>query len=159
MDHIDPGQIMQSVRRLFGGEPARLQVAALPWRRTRAGVEVMLITSRVGGRWVLPKGWPEAGEDLCAAAAREAHEEAGLIGAISSSMAGRYFYVKSVDGDGMRCEVMVYPMEVGASAGKWKEKGKRRRKWLSPDKAAKRVVETELGDLIREFAGAVQAVA
>jgi 8-oxo-dGTP pyrophosphatase MutT (NUDIX family) len=159
MDHINPGQIMQNVRRLFGGEPVRLQVAALPWRRTGGGIEVMLITSRVGGRWVLPKGWPETGEELCAAAAREAHEEAGLIGAVSSSMAGRYTYVKSDAVDGMRCEVMVYPLEVGASAGKWKEKGQRRRKWLSPDKAAKRVAETELAELIRDFAGALQAAA
>src|SRR5262249_31793575 len=100
MDHIDPGQIMRSVRRLFGGEPARLQVAALPWRRNGSGIEVMLITSRCAGRWVLPKGWPEAGEEMCAAAAREAHEEAGLVGSVSSSMAGRYCYVKSDAGDG-----------------------------------------------------------
>ena len=150
---------MQSVRRLFGGEPARLQVAALPWRRTGDDIEVMLITSRAAGRWVLPKGWPEAGEELCAAAAREAHEEAGLIGAVSSSMAGRYSYVKSDAVDGMRCEVMVYPLEVGALAGKWKEKGQRRRKWFSSAKASERVAEAELGDLIRQFAGALQAAA
>jgi 8-oxo-dGTP pyrophosphatase MutT (NUDIX family) len=159
MNYIDPGQIMQSMRRLFGGEPARLQVAALPWRRTGTGIEILLITSRVTGRWVLPKGWPEAGEELCAAAAREAHEEAGLIGAVSSSMAGRYSYSKSDAVDGTRCQVMVYPLEVGAFADKWKEKGQRRRKWLSPDKAAKRVAEPELAELIREFADAVQAAA
>lgn len=159
MNHINPGQIMQSMRRLFGGEPARLQVAALPWRRTETGIEIMLITSRVTGRWVLPKGWPEAGEELCAAAAREAHEEAGLIGAVSSSMAGRYSYVKSDARDGKHCEVMVYPLEVGAFAGKWKEKGQRRRKWFSPAKAAERVAEPQLADLIREFASAVQVAA
>ena len=99
------------------------------------------------------------GEELCAAAAREAHEEAGLIGAVSSSMAGRYSYVKSDAGDGMRCEVMVYPLEVGAFAGKWKEKGQRRRKWFSSAKAAERVAEAELAELIREFVGTLQTAA
>ena len=54
----------------------------------------------------------------------------------------------------MRCEVMVYPLEVGATAGKWKEKGKRRRKWFAPEKAAEAVAEPELSELIRAFAGA-----
>ena len=144
--------LAERVRRLFGTAPCRLQVAALPWRDIGNGVEIMLITSRDTGRWVLPKGWPEAGEEFCAAAAREAHEEAGLTGAISSGMAGRYFYQKAVAGDGVRCEVMVYPLEVDDVAGKWKEKGERRRKWLAPAKAAELVAEPELAALIREFA-------
>ena len=36
---------------------ARLQVAALCWRRSRKGLRVLLITSRDTGRWVIPKGW------------------------------------------------------------------------------------------------------
>ncbi|RUU02882.1 NUDIX hydrolase, partial [Mesorhizobium sp. USDA-HM6] len=73
-------QMTERVRRLFGTAPCRLQVAALPWRKDDNGVEIMLITSRDTGRWVLPKGWPEAREPLCEAAAREAGEEAGLYG-------------------------------------------------------------------------------
>jgi 8-oxo-dGTP pyrophosphatase MutT (NUDIX family) len=159
MNHVSANHIMRRVRRLFGSEPARLQVAALPWRKSKHGIEVMLITSRDTGRWVLPKGWPEAGEEFCAAAAREAHEEAGLSGAISSGMAGRYFYQKAVAGDGVRCEVMVYPLQVDYVAGKWKEKGERRRKWLAPAKAAALVAEPELAALIREFAGQARQAA
>ena len=44
-------------------------------------------------------------------------------------------------------------------AHRQQEKGQRRRKWLSPDKAAKRVAETELAELICDFAGALQAAA
>ena len=51
-------------RRLVSAEPYRRQVAALPWRETERGVEVMLITSRDTGRWILPKGWPEGEEAL-----------------------------------------------------------------------------------------------
>ena len=70
--------LMMQWQRLFGGRSNRLQVAALPWRRSSKGVEIMLVTSRGSGRWILPKGWPEAGEALWDAAAREADEEAGI---------------------------------------------------------------------------------
>jgi len=154
IEQITPVRILRSMRRMLGTQPAGLQVAALPWRRTKSGIEIMLITSRAQGRWVLPKGWPETGEELCTAAAREAHEEAGLLGAISSSMAGHYVYLKTMDDGDLRCEVMVYPLEVGATASKWKEKGKRRRKWFAPEKAADSVAEPELSQLIRSFASA-----
>jgi len=38
------------------------QVAALPLVATSSGFEVVLITSRNDGRWLIPKGWPEDGE-------------------------------------------------------------------------------------------------
>ena len=132
MNHVAHIPVVETVRRLFGGAPCRLQVAALPWRKTEGGVEVMLITSRDSGRWVLPKGWPELGEELFDAAAREAGEEAGLKGAVSQREAGRYFYDKSVSrGESFRCEVLVYPLEVDKVADKWKEKRQRERRWVA----------------------------
>lgn len=140
----------QSVRRLFGG--CRLQVAALPWRRTENGVEIMLITSRDTGRWVLPKGWPEEDEVLCQAAAREASEEAGIFGGITASAAGSYFY-KKVHSSGAEspCEVRVFPLEVTEVASKWREKGQRKRKWVKPNEATRMVNEPDLGKLIARF--------
>jgi 8-oxo-dGTP pyrophosphatase MutT (NUDIX family) len=153
MNQVTSNHLVERVRRLFGGKPCRLQVAALPWRKTTDGVEVMLVTSRDTGRWVLPKGWPEFGEQFCEAAAREAGEEAGLKGAISSQEAGRYYYTKGLaGGDSVRCEVLVYPLEVDDVADKWKEKGQRKRKWVSPAKAADMVAETDLGKMILAFA-------
>ena len=59
------------------------QFAALPWRLCEGGTrEIMLPTSRGAGRWVIPKGWPIKGRKPAEAAAREAYEEAGLIGHI-----------------------------------------------------------------------------
>jgi 8-oxo-dGTP pyrophosphatase MutT (NUDIX family) len=142
----------QSVRRLFGGSRCRLQVAALPWRRTEEGVEVMLITSRDTGRWVLPKGWPEEGEALYDAAAREAFEEAGISGGIAHSSAGSYFYNKvHSSGAESRCEVNVFPLEVTEIASKWREKGQRKRKWVKPREAIRMVNETDLAKLIDRF--------
>ena len=64
---MNHGELEERVRKLFGSVPCRLQVAALPWRLREGTVEIMLITSRDSGRWVLPKGWPEAREALCEA--------------------------------------------------------------------------------------------
>jgi 8-oxo-dGTP pyrophosphatase MutT (NUDIX family) len=154
MNQVTSNHFVERVRRLLGGSPWRLQVAALPWRKTKNGIEVMLVTSRDTGRWVLPKGWPEFGEQFCEAAAREAGEEAGLKGAISREEAGRYIYAKGLAGGGsMPCEVMVYALEVNDVADKWKEKGLRKRKWVSPAKAAEMVAEADLGKAILAFAG------
>jgi 8-oxo-dGTP pyrophosphatase MutT (NUDIX family) len=61
-------------------EQARhLPFAALPYRRRPdTTVEIMLITSRDTGRWLIPKGWPAPGIEPAEAAAREAYEEGGL---------------------------------------------------------------------------------
>jgi len=133
--------------------PCRLQAAALPWRRTETGVAIMLITSRDTGRWVLPKGWPKAGELLCDAAAREAAEEAGIEGRVAGKELGRFFYAKTrAKGDPVPCEVLVYPLEVGSVAKRWKEKGQRDRRWVSPDDAAGMVAEPGLSTLLAGFA-------
>lgn len=146
-------RLADRIRRIFGGEPCRVQAAALPWRKSPEGVEVMLITSRETGRWVLPKGWPGRNEPLCAAAAREAMEEAGLSGAISSASAGNYLYIKvnRSGGQDVPCEVLVYPLEVDQVASRWKEDKVRSRKWVSPQEAASLVEEPDLGSVIERF--------
>src|SRR5262249_33662947 len=42
--------------------------------------EFMLVTSRETRRWIIPKGWPKRGKSPYRSAAREAFEEAGVIG-------------------------------------------------------------------------------
>jgi 8-oxo-dGTP pyrophosphatase MutT (NUDIX family) len=152
MNALTSNHLVERVRRLFGKSPCRLQVAALPWRKTDDGVEIMLITSRDTGRWVLPKGWPESGENLFDAAAREAGEEAGLSGSVSRQEIGRYFYAKGLSsGEEVPCEVLVYPLEVDKVADKWKEKRERKRKWVSPVDAARMLNEPDLCKLISAF--------
>lgn len=144
--------LAERIRKLFGSVPCRLQVAALPWRRVDDEIEIMLITSRDTGRWVLPKGWPEAREPLCSAAAREATEEAGLRGSISHIEAGRYFYAKGLaSGEEVPCEVLVFPLQVDSVAERWKEKHARTRKWVSAADAPSMVNEPDLGQIIAYF--------
>lgn len=152
MNTLTSNHLVERVRRLFGRAPCRLQVAALPWRRTDARVEIMLITSRDTGRWVLPKGWPEGAEDFCDAAAREAIEEAGVTGAVARREAGRYRYAKVfASGEEVPCEVLVFPLEVDGVAEKWKEKRQRKRKWVTPSEAARMMNEPDLCKLIAAF--------
>ena len=140
---------------LFQSPPARIQVAALPWRRADGGVEVMLITSRDTGRWVLPKGWVKDGEAHWTAAAREAKEEAGIAGAVAQREIGHYCYDKVMSsGRDVACEVHVFALEVDKIASKWKEKGERDRKWVSAAEAAELVHEPDLAELIASFASA-----
>ena len=143
----------ERLRRLLGGVPCRVQVAALPWRRRAdGGYEVLMVTSRGTGRWVLPKGWPERREMPHQAAAREAQEEAGVAGAISGTELGRFYYFKQLpSGMEWRCEVHVYPMEVDQVADKWPERKKRTRQWFRPEDAAMLVQERDLAELIAGF--------
>jgi 8-oxo-dGTP pyrophosphatase MutT (NUDIX family) len=146
------GYLAEKVRRLLGGTPSRIQVAALPWRKTADRVEVMLITSRETRRWVLPKGWPEGNEELWDAAAREASEEAGVAGSIAHRELGRYYYAKLLSsGAEKRCEVHVFPMRIDEVREKWPERKQRERSWFSPAEAARSVRERDLAELIRSF--------
>lgn len=159
MNHVATNRLAESTRRLFGASP-RLQVAALPWRRKGGHVEVMLVTTRETGRWIVPKGWPEVGEEFNAAAAREAREEAGILGKVAARETGRYFYSKLTSGgDSVRCEVLVYPLEVNDVASKWKEKGQRERKWVSLAKASEVVTEPGLGEIIAAFGASLAKAA
>jgi 8-oxo-dGTP pyrophosphatase MutT (NUDIX family) len=128
-----------------------MQYAALPYR-LRNGVEVLLITSRETGRWVLPKGWPMKGRKPHAAAAREALEEAGIKGKVGKSAIGSYRYGKRLAQGIMACTVEVYPLAVEQQMSRWPEQGQRTLAWFSATDAAGLVEEADLASLLRAFA-------
>ncbi len=128
------------------------QVAALPYRMSSGEIEVLLITSRDSGRWLIPKGWLMKRRSGSEAAAVEAFEEAGIRGAVATSPLGAYTYQKTMkDGAAALCQVQVYPMAVKSQAKKYKEKGQRQLQWLPPHQAAEQVAEPELAALIAGF--------
>ena len=138
-------------RRKRRGAKPRTQYAALPFRLTD-GVEVLLITSRETGRWVIPKGWPMKGRTASQAAALEAFEEAGVTGEIAPKPLGAYPYVKYLkSGAGRPCKVKVFALRVSGQAEDWPEKGQRDARWLAWPEAAAAVQELRLGRLIRRF--------
>lgn len=135
-----------------GKRPPSLQVGALCYRRARKGLRVLLITSRDTGRWVIPKGWPTRQHSEAWAAAREAYEEAGLRGEICERSVGHYVYPKRFRaGMSFPCLVRVYPLEARERVKIYPETGQRRVKWFSPAKAARKVREPELAQILRDF--------
>ncbi|MGI9381843.1 MAG: NUDIX domain-containing protein [Methyloligellaceae bacterium] len=131
------------------------QSAVLPYRRCDEGLEILLITSRKGKRWVLPKGIVEPGLTPPASAAKEAKEEAGIEGEVWAQSLGNYNYRKW----GGNCEVDVFPMQVTVEQEDWPEAAMRRRKWLPVKKAARRIDEGKLSKLVRRLPDVVNKVA
>ena len=131
----------------------RVQYAALPYRQRGDGsLEVMLVTSRETRRWVIPKGWPMKGRKPHASAAREALEEAGLVGRVGKTPIGTYHYDKRLKGgDAVPCSVDVFPLEVKSQRKRWPEQKERSVRWFAPGEAAEAVQESELRDIIRNF--------
>jgi 8-oxo-dGTP pyrophosphatase MutT (NUDIX family) len=126
------------------------QYAALPFRRSADGsLEILLITSRRTGRWIVPKGWPAAGMTPFELAAREALEEGGVAGRVCERPIGCYWHKKTMsDGSVVRCKVDVYALEVIAQMQTWLEIGQRRTQWFTLGEAAAAVRDPELKAVI-----------
>ncbi|SMP25255.1 NUDIX hydrolase [Shimia sagamensis] len=133
--------------------PRRIQVAALCTREKMGATEVLLITSRDTGRWVLPKGWPINGLDAPGAALREAWEEAGVKEAnINSEPVGIYGYAKRLDGGlEVPVDVTVFETEVKQLVDDFPEAEERTRKWVPAQEAAGMVNEPQLQAILREM--------
>ncbi|MET0409108.1 MAG: NUDIX hydrolase [Hyphomicrobium sp.] len=129
------------------------QVGALPLRKSRSSaIEVMLVSSRETGRWVIPKGWRAKRLDDPDAAAREAKQEAGVTGRIERTPIGSYRYRKTMEFGAIRVvDVDVYVLWVKKQRKKWREKEERMRLWLPLAEAAKLVREPRLKTLLVEF--------
>lgn len=130
----------------------RFQYAALCWREARNGIEVLLITSRDSGRWIIPKGWPMTGLSPEATAAQEAWEEAGVEGTVNPLSVGRYGYHKGLPDDTkVPCAVAVYGLRVARLVEKYPEAKVRTRRWFQPSEASALVDEPDLAQLIACF--------
>ena len=120
------------------------QSAVIPFRRRDSRLEVLLITSSGGSRWVIPKGMKETELSPRESAAREALEEAGIEGMVSGESIGTYTYEKGGD----LCKVQVFAMTVELVHEDWQE-NHRERCWLGLKEAARRVDEKGLKRLIK----------
>ncbi|MBT5415073.1 MAG: NUDIX hydrolase [Rhodospirillaceae bacterium] len=125
------------------------QVAALPFIDIGSRIEVLLVTSRRSGNWIVPKGWPSGALSMPQAAAREAEEEAGVLGEIHPEPLGTYRYTKRMAGGyQIACEVYVYPLAVTLHRTDWQEKADRTMRWVDLPDAPGLVVEKGLMRLL-----------
>jgi 8-oxo-dGTP pyrophosphatase MutT (NUDIX family) len=141
--NVSPGSIATT--------PAR-QIAALCWRLRKGVMQVLLISSRDTGRWVIPKGWPIDGMNPAAAAAREAWEEAGAEGRVAEVELGAFGYDKQLKTASIPCSVSVFALQVRRLAHRFPEHKQRLRRWVAPEEAAKLVQEPGLQALLGQIA-------
>lgn len=130
----------------------KVQYGALPYRLEADGsIHFLLVTSRQTRRWVVPKGWPMAGKKPHQAAAREAFEEAGVVGSVGKRAVGGFRYWKRLQTTFALCRVDVYPLAVERLDERWPERSERTREWFDRETAAGLVDEPGLASLIKSF--------
>ncbi|MCP5374376.1 MAG: NUDIX hydrolase [Hyphomicrobiales bacterium] len=128
--------------------PGFRQSAALPYRRTKGGCEVLLITSRTNRRWIIPKGLIEPNMTAPQSAALEAFEEAGVRGKMCDACLGTY----GVEKYGTQGTVEVYAMRVTEELDKWPEQADRQRQWLPIEQAITTAGDEGVAEILRGFA-------
>lgn len=116
------------------------QSGVIPYRIKDGKIQVLLITSSTGKRWVIPKGTIEPFMTPQDSAAKEAWEEAGIVGIVVPNLMGTYEYQKL----GATWQVEVFLMQVETVLEDWPEAKVRQRQWVSVKQAVKRVQEPEL---------------
>lgn len=128
-------------------EPMVAQVGVVPYRRRGSTIEVLLITSRTHGRWIVPKGNIEDDLGPRRSARMEALEEAGVDGNIADEPLGIYRH-----GDPPAYRVRLYLMQVDTEHATWPECDERTRRWMQLRAAQNTVDEEGIRSLLNEAA-------
>jgi phosphohistidine phosphatase len=103
------------------------QSAIIPYRKNKGEIQILLITTRSGKKWTIPKGLIESHLTAAESARLEGHEEAGIEGELHPDSIGHYRYEKW---NGI-CVVEVFPMRVTRLLDQWPESFMRIRRWVS----------------------------
>ncbi|MTH98313.1 NUDIX hydrolase [Roseibium sp. RKSG952] len=134
--------------------PARLQIAALCYREPATGTEpeILLVTTRDTGRWILPKGWPEPDKPAYETAVIEAFEEAGVMGKAERRAYAHFRSFKGLaNGLTLRTRVLVFKIRATKLLDSFPEKGQRQVAWLPVSEAIEKADENGVKKLLRRF--------
>jgi 8-oxo-dGTP pyrophosphatase MutT (NUDIX family) len=141
---------------LTRGEPrAVLESGVLAFRRENNGdPRILLISRKRSKKWGIPKGKVEPTLTFPETAAKEAFEEAGVLGYISPSSVGMFRAQKRTGNPQVLqiIEVWVYLLEVAETAPDWPERDKRAIRWMSCEAAARHLREPVLAHLCHRLA-------
>jgi phosphohistidine phosphatase len=122
------------------------QSGVIPYIIEDKKVKVMLITSRKGKKWIIPKGVIEPKMTPWESAEKEAFEEAGIKGRIYRSKITGYVQKKW----GGECNINIYLMRIDKIYDKWDESF-RKRKLLSPEQASEKIDILPLKKIIKDI--------
>ena len=120
------------------------QSGVIPFRKSDTGYEVLLITTRKSGKWILPKGIVEPDLSPADSAGKEALEEAGVSGTVIDGIQESY----SFDKWNGRCTVALFPLEVTKTRAHWAEENVRKRKWVPRERVDDHIESPELIEAI-----------
>jgi 8-oxo-dGTP pyrophosphatase MutT (NUDIX family) len=129
------------------------QSGVIPYRKTKNGIEVLLITSIKKKKWVIPKGFIEFNLTPFESAKKEAYEEAGILGTNETIELGYFGNQKSIG----ICHVKVYAMEVTEILEEYPEKIRRSRKWFNLKEASSVVEIKEISDMISNLSSRIRS--
>ncbi len=131
---------------------SKTRYAALPFRRSHGRWEVLLVTSRRSGRWIVPKGRPIKGCTGAGTAKIEALEEAGVTGAVSRKSIGSFEMTSRFASPKARpSKIEVFPLAVRHQHDKWLEENARTRRWMTIAQAIRTVHAEGLCELLTAF--------
>jgi len=139
------------------GASPLLESGVLAFRREDNGDPlVLLISRRRSKKWGIPKGKVVPTLTFPENAAKEAFEEAGVIGYISPSSVGMFRAKKRAANPQVQLtiEVWVYLLEVTETAPDWPERDKRAIRWVTCEAAARQLREPVLAHLCHRLAQA-----
>ena len=108
---------------------------------------MLLVTSRNGKRWIVPKGIIEPHMSAAESAMKEAFEEAGIRGIVYPKAIGEYHYQKW----GGVCWMTMFLMEVEEIFDEWPECGFRKRQWLDFNTVNNRLDERVPRSFLKQF--------
>jgi 8-oxo-dGTP pyrophosphatase MutT (NUDIX family) len=137
------------------GQSTILESGVLAFRWESNGEPlVLLISKRRSKKWGIPKGRVEPHLSFPENAAKEAFEEAGVIGYVSPSSVGIFRATQQTANPLVDrvIEVWVYLLEVTETLPDWPEKDKRTTRWVTCEVAAQQLREPVLTHLCHRLA-------
>lgn len=126
------------------GRSCIMESEVFAFRRDAGGAtRVLLISNKPTGNRGIPKGRVSPHLSFAKTAAKEAFEEAGVVGSISPGSFGMFRVAKHITGSLPQriIEVWVYLREVTKTLSDWPEKGKRAIRRVTCDVAARQLRE------------------
>jgi 8-oxo-dGTP pyrophosphatase MutT (NUDIX family) len=124
-----------------------LHSGVIPYRIQAGEVEILLVKSSGGKHWVIPKGWITPWLTSAQSAAKEAWEEAGVVGTIRTPAIGYYRIQKW----GLWLNVEVFLLHVTQELSNYPESKVRARQWMSVPDAAQQIRQDDLKQLLLRF--------